>query len=133
MDAHVGKALFHGAICTLRDRGKSVILVTHALHFLSKCDYIYALDNGTISEQGTYFELLENPGEFARLVKEFGGGGEEHQKTEPEPLSSEAATVNEERLIKTKDRGKVAGTGRLEGRLIVKEKRTTGSVSWQGM
>ena len=25
-----------------------------------------------------------------------------------------------------------AGTGKLEGRLIVKEKRTTGSVSWAG-
>ena len=28
----------------LRNQGKTVILVTHALHFLSQCDYIYTLD-----------------------------------------------------------------------------------------
>ena len=44
VDAHVGKALFSDAIIgALRDRGKTVILVTHALHFMSQCDYIYTL------------------------------------------------------------------------------------------
>ena len=45
VDAHVGKALFADAIIgALRNRGKTVILVTHALHFLSQCDYIYTLE-----------------------------------------------------------------------------------------
>lgn len=44
VDAHVGKALFADAILgALRNQGKTVILVTHALHFLSQCDYVYTL------------------------------------------------------------------------------------------
>jgi len=30
------------------------ILVTHALHVLNKTDYIYVMDNGVITDQGTY-------------------------------------------------------------------------------
>ena len=45
VDAHVGKALFADAIVgALRNNGKTVILVTHALHFLSQCDYVYTLE-----------------------------------------------------------------------------------------
>lgn len=40
VDAHVGRALFDHAIMGLRDRGKTVILVTHALHFLPRVDHI---------------------------------------------------------------------------------------------
>ena len=44
VDAHVGKALFANAIVgALRNQGKTVILVTHALHFMSQCDYIYTI------------------------------------------------------------------------------------------
>ena len=50
VDAHVGKALFADAIVgALRNQGKTVILVTPALHFLSQCDYIYTLDVRTFS------------------------------------------------------------------------------------
>ena len=50
VDAHVGKALFNDAIIgALRNSGKTVILVTHALHFLPQCDYIYTLDVRTFS------------------------------------------------------------------------------------
>lgn len=40
VDAHVGQALFDQAILGLRERGKTVVLVTHALHYLSRVDYI---------------------------------------------------------------------------------------------
>jgi ABC-type bacteriocin/lantibiotic exporter with double-glycine peptidase domain len=30
------------------------VLVTHALHILGKVDYIYVMDNGVITEEGTY-------------------------------------------------------------------------------
>ena len=74
VDAHVGTTLFQVAILgALRSQGKTVILVTHALHFLSQCDYIYAMSSGTIGERGTYSELMERGGEFSRLAREFGG------------------------------------------------------------
>ncbi|KAF7375203.1 ABC protein [Mycena sanguinolenta] len=125
VDANVGKSLFHNAILGLVQRGKTVILVTHALHFLSHCDYIYTLEGGRISEHGSYQELLDKKGEFARLDKEFGGGNSEGEPAEN--LVTVTVTVEE---LKMKS-AKAAGTGKIEGKLITKERRTTGSVSWK--
>ncbi|KAK7032833.1 ABC protein [Favolaschia claudopus] len=125
VDANVGKSLFHNAILGAVQRGKTVLLVTHALHFLSQCHYIYTLEGGRISEQGSYQELLEKRGEFARLDAEFGGGNVESEA--PENLVTVTVTVDE---LKTKS-AKAAGTGKIEGKLITKERRTTGSVSWR--
>ncbi|KAI0360038.1 ABC protein [Trametes cingulata] len=138
VDAHVGKALFADAILgALRNRGKTVILVTHALHFLSQCDYIYTLENGRIAEQGTYVELMSHGKEFARLMQEFGGKTKEEEEADAEEDITEAAAMTAPGAIddaKNKSESvqrKGAGTGKLEGRLIVREKRTTGSVSWR--
>ncbi|EJD07137.1 ABC protein [Fomitiporia mediterranea MF3/22] len=138
VDAHVGKALFTDAILgALRSRGKTVILVTHALHFLSQCDYIYTMSAGKIGEHGTYGDLLSRGGEFARLAREYGG---EQEREEDEATDEDAPTkstktigmepVNKEKLKAKLDLSKVAGKGTLEGRLMVKEKRTTGAVPW---
>ncbi|KAG1832564.1 ABC protein [Suillus subalutaceus] len=132
VDAHVGKSLFQDAIVgALRNRGITVILVTHAIHFLSQVDYIYTLNNGVITESGTYEELVSRGGDFARLDLEFGGhaseGKEEDQAEEVTPqtgISIDAVKLKSERA-----REKAAGSGKLEGRLIVKEKRSTGSIS----
>ncbi|KAJ7116426.1 P-loop containing nucleoside triphosphate hydrolase protein [Mycena epipterygia] len=126
VDANVGKSLFHNAILGLIEQGKTVILVTHALHFLSQCHYIYTLENGRISEHGSYQELLDKKGEFARLDKEFGGGGSGEGES-AENLVTVTVTVEE---LKMKS-AKAGGTGKVAGKLIVKERRTTGSVSWR--
>ncbi|KZT29601.1 ABC protein [Neolentinus lepideus HHB14362 ss-1] len=138
VDAHVGKALFADAIIgALKSRGKTIVLVTHALHFLSQCDYIYTLSNGRIVEQGTYQQLIDRDGEFARLDREFGGQTTENQEHESAEESVEETTpapsmgIEEAKMKSEKQARHVgAGTGKLEGRLIVVEKRTTGSVSW---
>ncbi|KIY51798.1 P-loop containing nucleoside triphosphate hydrolase protein [Fistulina hepatica ATCC 64428] len=128
VDAHVGRSLFHGAIMKMRQQGRTVILVTHALHFLSHCDYIYTLNNGRVSEEGTYVELTARPdGDFARLDREFGGS-----EQPPEEGYDAAAQHAREAMRKQADqRAAVTGTGKLEGKLIVSEKRTTGSVGWK--
>ncbi|KAJ6571086.1 ABC protein [Mycena capillaripes] len=132
VDANVGKALFHTAIQGLVAQGKTVLLVTHALHFLSQCDYIYTLSGGRIAEAGTYPELIARGGEFARLDREFGGAenqkGEGGEGAEGEPEEAEVQVVSVEDA-KARSRG-AAGTGKIEGKLIVKEKRTTGGVAW---
>ncbi|PCH42435.1 nucleoside triphosphate hydrolase protein [Wolfiporia cocos MD-104 SS10] len=118
VDAHVGKALFADAILgALRGRGKTVIL------------------NGCIEERGTFVELINNERGFSRLIKEFGGTTTEEEEAEAEEEITDAAQaqhvpdVNEVKL-KSGASKRGAGTGKLEGRLIVPEKRTTGTVSW---
>lgn len=127
VDAHVGKALFNDAILNgLKARGKTVILVTHALHFLPQVDQIYTLVDGAIAEQGSYSTLIKHDGPFARLMVEFGGGSaeeeEEDKKMRPQ---ADLSAVKEK-----SSRLNAVGTGKLEGRLMKAEKRTTGAVSW---
>jgi ATP-binding cassette subfamily C (CFTR/MRP) protein 1 len=128
----VGKALFNDVIVdAVRSQGKTVIFVTHALHFLSSCDYIYTLSEGQIAEQGTYQELIEADGEFARLDKEFGGGDSTEQFDDNSDDVGQKQDGLKEKLA-TKSRLAAAGTGKLEGKLLVKEHRTTGSISGKG-
>ncbi|KAH7909505.1 ABC protein [Hygrophoropsis aurantiaca] len=134
VDAHVGKALFQDAIVgSLRNRGVTVILVTHALHFLSQCDYIYTMNNGVIAESGTYDQLISNAGVFARLDKEFGGHSTEDDKLQEDvdevAVPHQGTTIADAKLKSARAREGATGTGKLEGRLMVKEKRATGSVS----
>ncbi|KAI0956120.1 hypothetical protein AcV7_006609 [Taiwanofungus camphoratus] len=137
VDAHVGKALFADAILgALRGRGKTVILVTHALHFLSQCDYIYTLQNGRIEEHGTFDDLVKNEKEFSQLIREFGGAAQHDEEISAEeeamdtPHGKPVPVIDEAKIKYDSAKRSAAGTGKLEGRLIVPEKRTTGSVSW---
>ena len=105
-----------------------MIFVTHALHFLSYCDYIYTLHDGRLAEQGTFQELIAANGEFARLDKEYGGN-------DSQPTEKQQANIAVAENVKSKLQSaykRAAGTGKLEGKLIVKEQRTTGSISRQG-
>ena len=95
-----------------------MIFVTHALHFLSYCDYIYTLHDGHLTEQGTFHELIAADGEFARLHKEYGGS--DSQPTEKQQASSIAVAED----VKSKLRSaykRAAGTGKLEGKLVRSE------------
>ncbi|KAG0701997.1 ABC protein [Suillus ampliporus] len=134
VDAQVGKSLFQDAILgALRNRGVTVILVTHAIHFLSQVDYIYTMNNGVITESGTYDELISRGGDFARLDMEFGGhaseGKDDDQAKEVTPQTG--VTIEDVKLKSDRTREKATGIGKLEGRLMVKEKRSTGSLSWR--
>ncbi|KAI8827837.1 P-loop containing nucleoside triphosphate hydrolase protein [Chytriomyces cf. hyalinus JEL632] len=71
VDAHVGKHLFNNCIKgALSSRTR--ILVTHQLHFLPQCDRVVVLKDGAISEQGTYQELIQEGGEFAKMIASYG-------------------------------------------------------------
>ena len=49
--------------------GCTRIVIAHRLSTIKHCDRILVLDNGVITEQGTYDELIKADGFFAELVK----------------------------------------------------------------
>ncbi|KAL7411550.1 ABC protein [Mrakia frigida] len=154
VDAHVGRSLFQGAIVNgLRARGKTIILVTHALHFLPFVDRVLTLENGVVVEDGTYDELVVNQGPFSRLMKEFGGAAEEEDEEEKEAEAEaiegidskmekkrdgltrmmsvqEVVEVDEKREdeVRQQETEEAEVARKVEGKLILDEKRETGTI-----
>ena len=54
VDAYVGKYILENCLLDGPLANRTRILVTHALHVLDKADYIYVMDNGKITGQGTF-------------------------------------------------------------------------------
>ena len=81
LDAHVGEAVFNDVL--LDNASSSTrLLVTHALHFLPRVDYIYFIVGGCITERGTFDEMMANRGNFARTFDEFVTKGQQESKDE---------------------------------------------------
>lgn len=123
MDAHVGKAVFQNVLQNSAS-GKTRILVTHALHFLPQVDYIYAIADGRITEHGTYAELMESRGEFAKFITQF-GATEEEEEEQQETEEDAIEAVGEGK--KGDDPTKKATAG---AALMQAEERNTGAISW---
>lgn len=70
LDPEVAQSVFEECIHGLLS-GKTRLLVTNNLQFLSECDFIVAFDkHGKIVEQGTYSDLTSNNrGEVSRLLR----------------------------------------------------------------
>lgn len=83
VDAHVGKHLFNEVIGPQGYLSKSKttrFLVTHQVHFLKDADVIVIIENGTITQAGTYDELANGNLDFGKLLqkseaKEIDGDG----------------------------------------------------------
>ena len=72
VDSHVGKHIFENVIGPTGMLGKkTVVLVTHGISFLSKMDHIVVMRDGTISEQGSYEDLVQAGGEFAEFLETY--------------------------------------------------------------
>ncbi|KAM9734455.1 multidrug resistance-associated protein 1-like [Menidia menidia] len=69
VDAHVGQHIFDRVIGPSGLlKGKTRVLVTHGLSLLSKVDLILVMEDGRISEMGSYMELMNTKGLLAKLV-----------------------------------------------------------------
>uniref|UniRef100_A0A0D9WDM8 ABC transporter C family member 13 n=1 Tax=Leersia perrieri TaxID=77586 RepID=A0A0D9WDM8_9ORYZ len=67
VDAHTAATLFNDCVMAALEN-KTVILVTHQVEFLSKVDKILVMENGEITQEGTYDELLQAGTAFEQLV-----------------------------------------------------------------
>ncbi|KAF5286351.1 hypothetical protein FQR65_LT12645 [Abscondita terminalis] len=68
VDTHVGKKIFENCIKTLL-KGKTVVLVTHQLQYLTNVDHIIVLENGSVIAQGSSFELQKYGVDFAKYLR----------------------------------------------------------------
>jgi len=72
----------------VNDLSCTVIMVAHRLSTVENCDKIIMLENGVIAEEGTYSELMERGGKFAKLVEKqlIKEEEEKQKKARPEPV-----------------------------------------------
>lgn len=120
LDAGVGKALFFNAIMGALS-GKTRILVTHALHFLPHVDNIIMMEDGRITETGTYAELKSDGKAFARLIREFGSEDQQNQLMEDEETAIERAQPSKH------DRSNMVAKG-VAQTLMQQEERNAGAM-----
>ncbi|PKA59029.1 ABC transporter C family member 8 [Apostasia shenzhenica] len=67
VDAHTAAILFNECVMNVL-KNKTVILVTHQVEFLAEADEILVIENGEITQNGTYGELLQSGRAFEKLV-----------------------------------------------------------------
>ena len=71
VDAHVGHLLFNNAIKGLLNHGKTVILVTHQLQFVTHGDQLVIMNDGSITHCGTPTQLREQGVQVETLLEKF--------------------------------------------------------------
>ena len=124
VDAHVGKALFNNAILPMKEKGKTILLVTHAIQYLPDCDKIISMDDGRIEEMGTYQELMQARGNFFSAMRNFGMLKETGEDEDAEELAAETENAKKKKPKLSKaEMSKPNGGGTME-----QEERNTGSV-----
>ena len=80
-------------------------MVTNSLTFLSSTDQIIVLKNGSISETGTFNELMESNGYFSELIKQYSNNTlDKNEEKELDKIRkmSKSGTINESNIDKSK-------------------------------
>ncbi|KAL4218281.1 Multidrug resistance-associated protein 1 [Mactra antiquata] len=85
VDVHVGKGIFEKVI---GENGllqnKTRILVTHGISWLPRVDKILCMEDGRITESGTYNELMANGGDFAKFIQKHKKDGNTSDSSDDE-------------------------------------------------
>ncbi len=55
------------------------VLVTHGIGFLPQCDLIVVMDEGRVSEMGSYSQLVDNDGAFAEFLRTYANVEEDEE------------------------------------------------------
>ncbi|XP_057494162.1 ABC transporter C family member 2-like isoform X1 [Actinidia eriantha] len=131
LDAHVGRQVFEKCIKE-ELRGKTRVLVTNQLHFLSQVDRIIVVHEGMVKEDGT-FEYLSNNGVLFQKLMENAGKMEEYveEKEVVENVSHETSKPVSNGVTNEfpKDATLTNKTKEIKSVLIKQEERETGVVS----
>ncbi|XP_059049333.1 ATP-binding cassette sub-family C member 4-like [Achroia grisella] len=127
VDANVGRQLFEGCIKGYL-RGKTVVLVTHQLHYLKAADYLVILNDGTIENMGTYDELVKSEKEFSFLLSSL-QEGESDKEVENVSSDKSVKRVSMNRSVSIKSE-KDNPNAEKEQKLAAEE-RASGNLKWE--
>ncbi|KAL7751754.1 hypothetical protein RI367_002753 [Sorochytrium milnesiophthora] len=134
VDAHVGAFLFNQCIRrTLH--GKTRILVTHALSYVSQCDYVIVMDEGRIDEMGTFDECMKRDGNFAEMMRSYGGNLDDRADDSASQSHAGSSTASPSKQSSSSaapsERTEVAAEGEKKRptALMTREERATGAVT----
>lgn len=124
VDVHTEKHLFTHVLSNETGllKGKTRILVTHAVHYMDKVDRILYLMDGAASQIGTHSELMASKGLYQSLITEFGRS----RGTE----SSEAIESKQE-VTAAGEQTSSANDDTDKGALTSEEGMMTGRVTWK--
>ncbi|KAI9074946.1 hypothetical protein K1719_043109 [Acacia pycnantha] len=129
LDAHVARQVFDKCIKG-ELRGKTRVLVTNQLHFLSEVDRIMLVHDGMVKEEGT-FEELSNHGPLFQKLMENAGKMEEYAEE-----NRDTETNDQDTSSKSVPNGQTNDMAKIENKpkeaksvLIKQEERETGVVS----
>ena len=115
VDAHVGKYLFDQ--CIYKElKGKTRVLVTNAVQYLPKCDYIIYLEDQTIKCQGTYQEIKEKNPDVLQLID---------RESRLSDSTSKGKTSTRDKSARKEETEKKSNDS---GELIEKEEKEKGSI-----
>ncbi|KAF8500114.1 multidrug resistance-associated ABC transporter [Gautieria morchelliformis] len=134
VDAHVGKDILEQCLLQGPLADKTRILVTHAIPVLRHADYVYVMENGIITEEGKYKDLIQNGQAFAHLVEEFGSQEKPLEETDSldtleetgQPKAKQQGAEDRGALMQTEERN----TGQVEAVVYKKYLKAAGGLSW---
>ncbi|TPX65262.1 hypothetical protein CcCBS67573_g08172, partial [Chytriomyces confervae] len=92
VDAHVGKQILDECILGVC-KSKTVVLVTHQLHIASQADHIVVMNNGEITEQGSFNQLMNARGGFFDLMQEYGHAGDDVEAPKADDAIKETPAI----------------------------------------
>ncbi|KAM3966702.1 ATP-binding cassette subfamily C member 4 [Aphomia sociella] len=126
VDANVGRQLFEGCIEGYLS-GKTVVLVTHQLHYLKAADYLVILNNGVIENTGSYPELVKSEKEFSFLLSsiEEGESGEKDAESEGDK-SGKRMVMNRSISVKSENENPAEE----KEQILAAEERASGRLKW---
>ncbi|CAH1795308.1 unnamed protein product [Owenia fusiformis] len=88
VDSHVGKHIFEKVIGPNGLlKNKTRVFVTHGISYLPHVDQILVMNDGRISEQGSYTELLNNNGAFADFLRVYINENEDEEDEDADQLA----------------------------------------------
>ncbi|CAJ1950915.1 unnamed protein product [Sphenostylis stenocarpa] len=136
VDAQTAAILFHDCVMTAL-REKTVILVTHQVEFLSEVDTILVMEDGKVTQSGSYEDLQSTGTAFEQLVSAHKAAltGLDRKNENNSYYDIEAMVHPEEsqsfNLTKNQSEQVISSKGQLGPQLTQEEEKEIGDIGWK--